>query len=285
MKYAFSTLGLPGSTIDRSAALAAAHGFQGLELRAHPEEPLHTATPASERKAALRTLRAAGVSAIGVAGYTKVAAAGEDEPVLAELRALVQLAVDLEAPSVRVFPGGAALPEPFADTQAVRRLRAAAPFAERQGVRILLETHDSHRTAAAAARVLDQVGHPGAGALWDVLHTWLGGESPSDSMHTLGQHLGYIQVKDVASAQELTPLGLGAGVLPLAEAVAAAPGDGWLCWEYEKRWYPDAAELPEQLARGREHLEYLVAARVTAERDISGGDIAERAGRNTPRPS
>ncbi|MFD7258632.1 sugar phosphate isomerase/epimerase family protein [Streptomyces sp. NPDC059874] len=260
MKYALSTLGLPGTPLDHSAALAASQGFDGLELRAHPEEPLHPGAPAAERTAGVRTLAAAGVSVLGIAGYARVAAPGEDEPVLAELRDLVRLAADLEAPYVRLFPGGGDQSEATADAHAVRRLRAAAPFAERHGVRILLETHDSHRTAAAAARVLDAVARPGVGALWDVLHTWLGGESPAESRRALGAHLGYVQVKDVASAQELTPLGLGAGVLPLAEAVAAAPPDGWLCWEYEKRWYPDAAELPGQLARGRAYLEWLVAA-------------------------
>ncbi|MFE5537352.1 sugar phosphate isomerase/epimerase family protein [Streptomyces sp. NPDC056492] len=259
MRYAFSTLGLPGAPLDRSAALAAAHGYEGLELRAHPEEPLHPGSPKADRAAGLRTLTAAGVAALGIAGYARVAAPGADEPVLAELHALVRLAADLEAPYVRVFPGGAEQPEAAADAHAVRRLAAAAPFAERHGVRILLETHDSHRTGAAAARVLDQVGQAGAGALWDVLHTWLGGESPAESRRALDRHLGYVQVKDVASAHRLTPLGLGAGVLPLAEAVAAAPRDGWLCWEYEKRWYPGAAELPGQLAGGREYLGRLVA--------------------------
>ncbi|MET9319213.1 sugar phosphate isomerase/epimerase family protein [Streptomyces sp. NPDC003038] len=258
MRYAFSTLGLPGSPLDRSAGLAAAHGFDGLELRAHPEEPLHPDSPAAERAAGLRTLTAAGVAVLGVAGYARVAAPGADGPVLAQLRALIGLAADLGAPYVRVFPGGTGLPEAAADVHAVRRLAASAPFAERHGVRILLETHDSHRTGAAAARVLDRVAHPGAGALWDALHTWLGGEQPVESQRALAAHLGYVQVKDVASAQELTPLGLGAGVLPLADVVAVAPRDGWLCWEYEKRWHPAAAELPEQLTHGREYLAGLV---------------------------
>ncbi len=143
------------------------------------------------------------------------------------------------------------------------RLHRAAsrgePSVGSRPVRILLETHDSHRTAAAAARVLDRVAQPGAGALWDVLHTCLGGESPAASRRALAAHLGYVQVKDVRSAQELTPVGLGAGALPLAEAVAAVPPDGWLCWEYQKRWYPAAAELPGQLARGRQYLAGLVA--------------------------
>ncbi|WP_314247572.1 sugar phosphate isomerase/epimerase family protein [Streptomyces kutzneri] len=260
MKYAFSTLGLPGTALGRSAALAAAHGFDGLELRAHPEEPLHPASPAAERTAALRALAASGVAVLGVAGYARVAAPGPDGPVLAELRALVRLAADLEAPYARVFPGGG-LPEEAADARAVRRLAAAAPYAQRHGVRILLETHDSHRTGAAAARVLDKVAHPGAGALWDVLHTWLGGESPAASHRALAPYLGYVQVKDVRSALDLTPVTLGAGTLPLAGAVAALPGDGWLCWEYEKRWYPAAPDLPGLLSRGRAHLHRLAAHR------------------------
>lgn len=259
MRYAFSTLGLPGTPLDRSAGLAAAHGYDGLELRAHPEEPLHPGSSAADRAAGLRTLTGEGVRALGIAGYAKVAAPGPDEPVLAEIQGLVRLAADLEAPYVRVFPGGGAPAGAEADDRAVRRLLAAAPFAERHGVRILLETHDSHRTAAAAARVLERVAHPATGALWDVLHTWLGGESPAESHRALAAHLGYVQVKDVASAQELTPIGLGGGVLPLAEAVALVPRDGWLCWEYEKRWHPDAAELPGQLARGRKYLEELAA--------------------------
>ncbi|MCX5192701.1 sugar phosphate isomerase/epimerase [Streptomyces sp. NBC_00249] len=259
MRYAFSTLGLPGTPLADSAALAAGHGYHGLELRAHPEEPLHPGSTAADRAAGLRAVTAAGATVLGVAGYARVAAPGEDGPVLAELRELVRLAADLEAPYARVFPGGGTLPAAEADANAVRRLREAAPFAERHGVRILLETHDSHRTAADTARVLDAVGHRGAGALWDVLHTWLAGETPEASRRSLADHLGYLQVKDVASARELTPLGLGAGVLPLAEAVAQAPAGGWLCWEYERRWYPAAADPAGLLTRGREHLERLVA--------------------------
>ncbi|MFG2292175.1 sugar phosphate isomerase/epimerase family protein [Streptomyces sp. NPDC048603] len=259
MKYAFSTLGLPGSTVAEAAALAAEHGFDGVELRAHAEEPLHPGTPNADRAAAVRAFAAAGVTVLAIAGHAKVAAAGEDDPVVAELLSLIVLAADLGAPFVRVFPGGGRLPEPEADAHAVRRLTAAAPFAERHGVRILLETHDSHRTGAATGRILDRVGHPAVGALWDVMHTWLAGEEPDASRQALAGHLGYLQVKDVASTTELTPIGLGEGVVPLAEAVAGTPADGWLCWEYEKRWHPDAAELPGRLSHGREHLARLAA--------------------------
>ncbi|MFE9177424.1 sugar phosphate isomerase/epimerase family protein [Streptomyces sp. NPDC007126] len=262
MKLAFSTLGVPGLPLNDVLGLATAHGYHGVELRAHPEEPVHPGLGPDERAAVAAQFEAAGVEVLGVAGYARVAAPGDDEAVIAEVRGLLDLARDLGAPYIRVFPGGGTEQSAEeADAVAARRLGTAAEHANELGVRILLETHDSHRTGADAMRVLGLVGHRQAGALWDVMHTWLGGEQPSESYAALSPHLGYVQVKDIASAEDTTPLALGAGVLPLTEVVDVLSRhgwDGWLCWEYEKRWYESAAPLPELLGPGREHLARLL---------------------------
>ncbi|MER5991059.1 sugar phosphate isomerase/epimerase family protein [Streptomyces viridosporus] len=262
MKLAFSTLGVPGLPLPDVLRLATEHGYHGVELRAHPEEPVHPRLTPTERADVAAGFEAAGVEVLGLAGYSRVAAPGDDEPVLTEIRALLDLARDLGAPSVRVFPGGAPEQGPEeADATAARRLGTAAEYAADLGVRILLETHDSHRTAADAMRILGLVGHRQVGALWDVMHTWLGGEQPVESFAALSPHLGYVQVKDIASADDTTPLPLGAGVLPLADCVEVLSRhgwDGWLCWEYEKRWYADAAPLPALLSAGRAHLTRLL---------------------------
>ncbi|MFF5024889.1 sugar phosphate isomerase/epimerase family protein [Streptomyces collinus] len=258
MKLAFSTLGVPGLSVPDVLALATAHGYHGVELRAHPEEPVHPGLSAAERADTAALFKAAGVELLGLGGYTRVAAPGDDAPVLDELRRLLQLAHDLGAPFLRVFPGADPdLPVEESDAVAARRLGSAAEDAAALGVRILLETHDSHRTGADLIRVLGPVGHRQVGALWDVAHTWLGGEQPQDSYAALAPHLGYVQVKDIASADDTSPLPLGAGVLPLTECVDVLcrhGWDGWLCWEYEKRWYESAAPLPDLLDAGRDHL-------------------------------
>ncbi|MFI0820536.1 sugar phosphate isomerase/epimerase family protein [Streptomyces sp. NPDC021098] len=262
MKLAFSTLGVPAMPMTDVARLAAGNGYHGVELRAHPEEPVHPGIGADERARVAGEFRAAGVEILTVAGYVRVAAEGPDEPVLTGLRELVTLAHDLGARYVRVFPGGGDQDPAEADAVAARRLGAAAPYATELGVRLLLETHDSHRTGADAARVLGPVGHGSVGAIWDVMHPWLGGEDPATSYAALSPHLGYVQVKDIASAEDTTPLPLGAGVLPLTECVellSREGWDGWLCWEYEKRWYPQARELPPLLGPGRDHLLRLLA--------------------------
>ncbi|MEV7232550.1 sugar phosphate isomerase/epimerase family protein [Streptomyces sp. NPDC051020] len=254
MKLAFSTLGVPGMPIADVIRLAVDHGYQGVELRAHPEEPVHPGLSSAERADVAEEFKKGGVEILTVAGYVRVAAEGDDQPVLDELAELVELARDLGARHVRVFPGGGGLAPEVAEANAARRLGAAVPYAADLGVRILLETHDSHRAGADVARIAGTVGHRQVGALWDIMHTWLAGEEPAASHAALAPHLGYVQVKDIASAERTEPLALGAGVLPLGACLDTLDADSWVCWEYEKRWHPDAAELPGLLSAGREHL-------------------------------
>ncbi|MFF8290511.1 sugar phosphate isomerase/epimerase family protein [Streptomyces sp. NPDC016309] len=261
MKYAFSTLGVPGMPVPDVVRLAAESGYQGVELRAHPEEPVHPGLVGHERRAVVEEFARHGVEVLTVAGYARVAEAGDDEPVYEELHRLLYLAADLGASYVRVFPGGGEQDPAEADATAARRLGAAAEVAADLGVRILVETHDSHRTGADLARIVGAVGHKNVGALWDVMHPWSAGEAPAATHAVLAPYLGYVQVKDIASVEDPAPLPLGAGVLPLAECLALVDdgaGEPWVCWEYEKRWYPGAAGLPPLLAAGREHLARIV---------------------------
>ncbi|MFB7620136.1 sugar phosphate isomerase/epimerase family protein [Kitasatospora sp. NPDC056181] len=250
MPLAYSTLGVPGLPLAEAARLAAEHGWQGLELRCADGETVHPAMTADERRAAVHTLGAAGVTPIALASYVGVAAPGDDAPVLAGLRTALRLAADLGAPAVRVFPHGGDGPPGEADARAVRRLTAVAAQAQALGVRVLVETHDSHRGGRRLARLLDRVAHPAVGALWDLMHTHLAGETPAQSYAALAPHLGHVQVKDIAGAGDLTPLPLGAGVLPVADCVRLLPPGAWVAWEYEAPWHPAAAPLPPLLGAG-----------------------------------
>ncbi|WP_406194626.1 sugar phosphate isomerase/epimerase [Kitasatospora sp. NBC_01560] len=259
MPLAFSTLGVPGLPLADAARLAADHGWQGLELRCADGETVHPAMAAGERRAAVRTLRAARVRPIALASYLGVAAPGADGPLVAGLRGALRLAADLGAPAVRVFPHGGDGPAAEADARAVRRLHAVAADAARLGVRVLVETHDSHRAGRRLADLLDRVDHPAVGALWDLMHTHLAGETPAQTSAALATHLGHVQVKDIAGAGDRTPLPLGAGVLPIAACVRLLPPGAWVCWEYEAPWHPAAAPLPPLLAAGADLLTGLAA--------------------------
>lgn len=262
MRFAFSTVGVPGAAISDVVRLAAEHGFHGVELCAHPEEPVHPGLTLLDRADVVEEFDAAGIDILGVAGCVGVAAPGDDREVLREMRALLELARDLGAPHVRVTPGPGDAPSEESRRAAVRRLASVGPYASDLGVRVLLATRDSHPTGTDVARVLHRVEHGSVGALWDVMHTWRGGEEPETSHLALAPYLGHVQVKDIASAEDTVPLPLGAGVLPLADVVetlSRAGWEGWLCWEYEKRCHPQVPGLAELLDGAKDCLLRLLA--------------------------
>jgi sugar phosphate isomerase/epimerase len=246
---AFSTLGCPEAGPGDVAELARASGCTGVELRCAPPEGLLSPTStATERSRLVARLGRAGVRGLWVASYLRVADdSTDDEEWLEQLDALVRLAADIGALGVRLFPG-ARRPGPLADSLAARRLRAAAAHLSDTGPRLLLETHDSHPRATDVARVLAAVDHPSVGAVWDVLHTWRAGESCA--LSATAPWLYHVQIKDVATRDDLSPVLPGKGSVPLQEvpaALAAGGYRGWLCLEWEKRWFPDAPGLPEAL--------------------------------------
>ena len=245
---AFSTLGCSGLPLADVVELARSAGWLGLELRAADDEPVHVGLSPDERAAARELLESGGVTVLAVASYVKVAsgAVGDDECV-ADALAHAELARDLGAPYVRVFPG-AEEPGAEADARAVRRLNAITARLP-DGVAILLETHDSHPQGVDIARVLSQVSGD-IGTIWDVMHPWRTGEPIAVTKEVLAPYLRHVQVKDVLSPTERTPLPLGAGTIPLPEFYAALRElryQGWMSLEWESKWHPEAVPLAEAL--------------------------------------
>jgi sugar phosphate isomerase/epimerase len=163
---------------------------------------------------------------------------------LSKLEAHAELALDLNVPAIRVFPGKSA------ETSvglAAERLAAAASVAS--GVRLLVETHDVLLRGQEIASVLAQSGASGVGAVWDAMHTWRAGESPAEAGAALLPWLGELQLKDAASATDRRPLVPGTGAVPIQETLAAAAGfEGPIVLEHETKWYADAAPFEESLA-------------------------------------
>lgn len=249
MMLALSTLGCPELSLTEAATLAGGQGYSGLELRSGREATVSAAAPSGDRRRWRRALEDAEVRALSIASYVKLCdVAIEDDDVVEAGRAEVRLAHDLGAPWVRVFPGGTrGVPTPAAiEERATRRLAAIVSASEGLGVQVALETHDSHPTAVDVLRLLGAEGCDSVAVIWDALHTWLGGESPGDTARLLEGRLAYLQVKDVASFNDLAPLPLGDGVLPLhqcLEVVRDRRLTEWVSWEYERAWHPEAPSL------------------------------------------
>jgi sugar phosphate isomerase/epimerase len=280
---AFATLGCPGLPLPEVIDLATANGCTGVEFRYADGEPVHPGLSAAELAAVRDRLAAAGLTALALDSYIRVAGEGDDAQVVAELRRHLAAAVAVGAPYVRVFPGGGE-PSPAADERAVRRLAAVADAAVDAGVGVLLETHDSHRRAEDAVRVVAAAteraglstsdGVP-LGVIWDVLHAWLGGETPATSAALVAPWLGYVQVKDVPSAEDSTPVPLGEGVLPLDEVLAQLRRreyTGPVSLEWERAWHPEVAPLADVLPG---YVDLLRIADTARSAQAAGGGDAE----------
>ncbi|CAM5682356.1 Sugar phosphate isomerase/epimerase OS=Streptomyces violarus OX=67380 GN=FHS41_003764 PE=4 SV=1 [Streptomyces violarus] len=207
MKLAFSTLGVPGLPLPDVLRLATAHGYHGVDCAAHPEEPVHPGLGSAEQADVAAEFKGSGVEILGLAGYARVAAPGDDEPVLAEIRSLLDLARDLGAPYIRVFPGGdldVQTPEE-ADATAAQQLGTAADNSEAEPGRAhppgdpRLAPHRRRRDARPRAGRPP----PGGRAVGRDAHL-AGRRTALGAPAALYPHLGYVQVKDIASAEDTT---------------------------------------------------------------------------------
>jgi sugar phosphate isomerase/epimerase len=256
-----STLGAPGIPLDVILTWLQQHRIHGIELRLTAGEIAdpHMGIPA--RDDLRRRIDAAGVQVTAIASYVKVAAPGPDEAVLAELIQAIDFARDLGAPMVRVFPGADIRPAAFTevpplvesraevDERAARRLSAVTSYAAGLGVLPVLETHDSHPTGKDVARILNRVDGP-VGVVWDVLHPWRVGEALDETWKTLAPWLttgrGCVQIKDADMPASSTPVPIGEGSLPTEEFGQLLVRNGYcgpVTLEWEKAWYPQAAQL------------------------------------------
>ncbi|MFE8910458.1 sugar phosphate isomerase/epimerase family protein [Streptomyces globisporus] len=245
---AFSTLGCPGADLDEVIRMARTDPSTGIELRCVERELAHPELDWAGADRVAGALRGAGLAVPVLASYVQVAADRPD--VVDRLARHIALAARLGAGQVRVFGGGAEQPAGRRE-RAVRHLAEAAPLAAAAGVGIALETHDEFLTAAEVAEVLEAVGSPAVGAVWDAVNPWRAGECPERSAELLGPWLRHVQLKDVASRTDLRPVLPGRGVLPLDDVLAQLRRlgyDGWISLEWERAWYPEAAPLAEALA-------------------------------------
>jgi sugar phosphate isomerase/epimerase len=172
----------------------------------------------------------------------------EEQP----LEAHLELAADLGALGVRVFPGDDA-GEGMTEGPSAGEIRAldrvtTAP----KDVPILLETHDSHSTAgqvAAFCALLDSdVPDHNVKALWDTSHTWSHGETLAEAFALLRPWLQLVQFKQADSQQDYRPVAIDAGDFPIQELLKVLDGTDYpLSLEWELKWHPQLPSLAETL--------------------------------------
>jgi sugar phosphate isomerase/epimerase len=258
LRIAFSTLAFPDATLAEATSLGRSWGYAGVELRLIDRQLIDSSMPAAERARVKQTINAAQLPIVIVDSSILLTADNAD----VELRRFLELANEWESPLIRVY-GGPLPQEPRArQTQievAAGVLQRAVPLAERLGVAVTIETHDSFSASSVVAELLALVDSRWVGALWDTHHPHRMGERPAEVYEHLGPRVLHVQVKDAQRSAghkggwKLVPL--GEGEVPVREIIgllAAGGYGGWISVEWEKYWHPDIKEpeiaLPQHLA-------------------------------------
>jgi sugar phosphate isomerase/epimerase len=259
LRLAYSTLACPAWSLERAVEAAVEHGYQGLELRLIDGEMIPADLGREQRRRVRDLMAGAGLAVVAVDTSVRLAGA-EPAGTHEELRAYLELAAEWEAPVIRVFGGEWPAGAGAADVTGAmaRLLTAVASDAERLGVGIALETHDTLSSAMAVADLLSPVESRSVGALWDVLHTYRTGEEPEQAAAAIGDRLLHVHIKDGRRSADganwdLVPLGQGEVPLERTLRTLRRRGyRGWLSVEWEKRWHPEIAEpevaLPQHAA-------------------------------------
>lgn len=280
MKLAFSTLAFPGRKLVDVAAAGSAMGYAGIELRLVDGELIDPQMDASARQRVRDAVARAGLPVVAVDSSIRLT---DDNPG-GEIERFLELANAWESPVLRVF-GGALDESPGRRAEQIRAaaavLETAVPAAERLGVAIGVETHDSFSASVTVAELLALVPSPSVGAVWDSHHPHRMGETPRQIASNFGDRILLAQVKDARRSAEqdsgwqLVLLGEGEVDVRsmLAELLARHYG-GWVSVEWEKRWHPEIEEpeiaLPQHIATLQRYLD-----------EINSGEDAPGAGTTT----
>ena len=236
--YRFHFRFKPGFDIFALIDKAAALGFSGLNCSAFPPDFNYLGGAGADHVRAVRERLEATRMLIDI----ECNGTGVDH-----LTSQIDLAARLGAQHLRTYtrpaPGGAR--QQVED--AVRDLKIVAPVAERAGVRVLVENHED-LAATEVAEILQRVGHPSVGALFDYGNSMVFMKKPLDSLAHLRPWIRTAHMKDhvvvpAGAAGNAAPVYLGVpmgdGFLPVIETtrqIIAAGADRICfenCWAYQ----------------------------------------------------
>jgi sugar phosphate isomerase/epimerase len=252
MKLAFTTLGCPEWDLDTILAQAVAMDFDGVDFRGYGKvlqvyELPEFSTRAAETAARFRD------AGLEVPCFASSARAFNSTPEarqasLEEVRYYAPLCQVFGTPYIRVFGGAIGdIPPTVAIESAVADLHAMFEIACDYGARILVETHDDWVDSDLLHRLIGDLDGDLAGVLWDVHHPYrLHGEPPPLTWLNLGRFVEYTHWKDSRPdpnrKEGYVLTHFGQGDLPVAEFLELLRNgkyDGYLTFEWEKRWHPD----------------------------------------------
>ncbi len=291
-RLAFSTLGCPAWPLARVLDAASRLGYDGVELRFVEGDDALWARPELTGAGLRETLARLADSGLAVPCVDTRSFFHSPDPAarrtaLDEAERTAEVATRLGAPGIRVFgdrvQGGADL----GSTRAwiVESLAALRDRLRATGVEVWLETHGDFATGPATRSLLEEAGASGLGAVWDPANAFSEfGEEPEAGAAALGRFVRHVHLKDERRPPggkiPWPPALPGRGDFPgerVFSSLRAAGYEGWVSFEWEKRWHPEIEDpevaLPHFLRWAADELRERRATERTGARVLACGRL------------
>jgi sugar phosphate isomerase/epimerase len=252
----FSTLGCPAWEWKTILDQAAQNGFAAFEMRGLAGEMDLPKSPqfiGAKLKESLKDLDALGlkISDLGASTNMHEPDATKRARQMDEAKRFIELAHQLRAPYVRVFPNQMVKGEDRKTTidRIIAGLRELGDQAKGSDVTIIVESHGEFATSPPLLEIIGGADHPNVAFLWDAHHTCVAGESPAETFRQLGRYVRHTHLKDSRAPKgdekDRRYVLTGTGEVPVKETVrvlAAGGYRGYYSFEWEKKWHPEIEE-------------------------------------------
>lgn len=248
----FSTLGCPDWDFGQVVDFAAAHNYQGIELRGIKRQldlmQCAEFKDAASRKATSRLMKDKGLkfSDLGSSTNLHFPEGPERTKNLDEAKRFIDLAHEIECPCIRVFPNEFPKGQEKSTTLDLMSggLLTLAQYAEGSNVSVLIESHGDLVHSEDLELVMRSAEHKHAGMIWDVVNMWSVTQEPvAQVFERLGKYIRHTHIKDAKiSGKDVNYVFLGQGDVPIFEAIDLLVKNkysGYYSFEWEKMWHPD----------------------------------------------
>ena len=242
MKLSYTTLSVQDKNIREAVDIAKRYRLDGIELRGKGDAHISPESSPEYIREAKAYLNQAGLAIPCLTAYTKFAQPTmELEQEQADcIKTYVELAEQIGAKTIRTFMGN--FPEGYSEERIrqniVAGLNLAAEMIGNSPVKIVIETHDSMRSGAQLAPILEQVSTK-VGVLLDIIHPWDLRETIEKTWELIGNRVYHIHIKDVTAtvAEGRVYSRIGDGIIPVRRIVKhllSQGYDGFFSLEWEK---------------------------------------------------
>jgi len=256
----FSTLACPDWSFQQIVDFAVKHNYQGIEIRGIKRElnlPKCPEFSSANIEATLKLMKEKKLKFVdlGSSSTLHFGEGADREKQLADGKAFIDLAQQINCPNVRVYPN--LLPKDRDKDEVmnfiVKGLLELGSYAKASGVKVLMETHGDLVWAQDVERLMKDASHPNVGLVWDICNMWtITKEPPAEVYRLLKKYIHHTHIKDaklVDGKPQYTRM--GQGEVPWTEAFTALTKGGYkgyYSFEWEKLWHPELEDPETALA-------------------------------------